>query len=505
MVVLAPRGEQAEAQGALMRVPPSQEPWTPSQARIDGERLNAIDALRLKLKEAEARQTGLAAEVGANARSIAELSKRIEQLREDMPKMLTGAGGGKRTIRKVLERDGSEWLPDIVEPIVAPLVGPAVNTALSAAIGVTIQGYDADLAAWALVNPSQFSTTAQIAAAYQPLSSVLTNTTASFTTALLTKLNGIAAGATANDTDANLKNRANHTGTQSADTITDGTTNKAFLAAERTKLAGIATGATANDTDANLKARANHTGTQTASTISDFSTAADGRISAAIGVTVQAHASVLANTTASFTSALLTKLNGIATGATANDTDANLKNRANHTGTQAISTVSGLSTALTDANPLGYALFWARDEKAQNTPGGAAVVGPNERTLNTLKVNEISGASLASNVITLPAGTYYIVASAPAYAVDGHKLTLVNSSTFSVLLEGPSCFNYSVATADVTRAELSGRLVVPGGGLSMLLRHFINTAKIVNGLGVQINNSGLLEVYTDIKIWKVKP
>ena len=43
--------------------------------------------------------------------------------------------------------------------------------------------------------------------------------------------------------------------------------------AERTKLSGIATQATKNDTDANLKNRANHTGTQTASTISDFDTA----------------------------------------------------------------------------------------------------------------------------------------------------------------------------------------------------------------------------------------
>ena len=40
--------------------------------------------------------------------------------------------------------------------------------------------------------------------------------------------------------------------------------------AEQTKLAGIAAGATANDTDSNLKNRANHTGTQTAATISDF-------------------------------------------------------------------------------------------------------------------------------------------------------------------------------------------------------------------------------------------
>jgi hypothetical protein len=47
----------------------------------------------------------------------------------------------------------------------------------------------------------------------------------------------------------------------------------------------------------------------------------------------------------SMSSADFTKLAGIATGATANDTDANLKNRANHTGTQAGSTVTGLYTA----------------------------------------------------------------------------------------------------------------------------------------------------------------
>jgi hypothetical protein len=41
----------------------------------------------------------------------------------------------------------------------------------------------------------------------------------SFTTAYKNKLDGIAVDATANDTDANLKNRENHTGTQLADTI----------------------------------------------------------------------------------------------------------------------------------------------------------------------------------------------------------------------------------------------------------------------------------------------
>lgn len=45
-------------------------------------------------------------------------------------------------------------------------------------------------------------------------------------------------------------------------------------------------------------------------------------------------------------SAAKTKLDGIATGATANSTDAQLRDRTTHTGSQAISTVTGLQTAL---------------------------------------------------------------------------------------------------------------------------------------------------------------
>lgn len=98
-------------------------------------------------------------------------------------------------------------------------------------------------------------------------------------------------GSTRNLSDAELLNgqaashyldRTNHTGTQSADTLTDGTTNKAYTATEKTKLAGIATGATANSSDATLLARANHTGTQAASTISDFDSAVDARVNTRI-------------------------------------------------------------------------------------------------------------------------------------------------------------------------------------------------------------------------------
>jgi len=52
-----------------------------------------------------------------------------------------------------------------------------------------------------------------------------------------------------------------------------------------------------------------------------------------------------------YTQARSDKLDGISAGATANDTDANLLDRANHTGTQTISTIVDLQTTLDDKEP----------------------------------------------------------------------------------------------------------------------------------------------------------
>lgn len=71
--------------------------------------------------------------------------------------------------------------------------------------------------------------------------------------------------------------RANHTGTQSADTVVDGTTNKAYTADEQTKLAGIADGATANASNAQLRDRTTHTGEQAIETITDLQDELDAK------------------------------------------------------------------------------------------------------------------------------------------------------------------------------------------------------------------------------------
>ena len=55
------------------------------------------------------------------------------------------------------------------------------------------------------------------------------------------KLENIEEGATANDTDSNLRNRATHTGTQSADSIVDGLVNAAYTLQEKNKLSVLST------------------------------------------------------------------------------------------------------------------------------------------------------------------------------------------------------------------------------------------------------------------------
>jgi hypothetical protein len=65
-----------------------------------------------------------------------------------------------------------------------------------------------------------------------------------------------------------------------ADKLADGTTRKLLTATERTKLTGIAAGATANSTDAQLRDRSTHTGVQASSSISDFAEAVQDTVNA---------------------------------------------------------------------------------------------------------------------------------------------------------------------------------------------------------------------------------
>jgi hypothetical protein len=147
------------------------------------------------------------------------------------------------------------------------------------------------------------------------------------------------------------------------------------------------------------------------------------------------------------------------------------------------------------------ALLHIQDQKASGTPGGTSVAATwNIRTLNTSLTNEITGASLNANQITLPAGAYFLEASAPANSVNNHKVKLYNVTDVTDTLIGTS--EYSRETSYGTnRSAVSGRFTIAAQKV-FELRHYTMTAIANRGLGDTVT-LGVIEVYSDVKIWKI--
>lgn len=180
----------------------------------------------------------------------------------------------------------------------------------------------------------------------QPLATVLTNTTAAFTTAQETKLAGIAAGATANATDAALRDRSTHTGSQAIATITG----------LETALASKLDDSQASAFGLSLMDDADAASARTTLGLGSAATTASGDYAPAAHVTSggTAHATVTTSAAGFMSATDKAKLDGVASGATANATDAALRDRSSHTGSQAISTVTGLQAALDDKAPTSH-------------------------------------------------------------------------------------------------------------------------------------------------------
>jgi hypothetical protein len=166
-------------------------------------------------------------------------------------------------------------------------------------------------------------------------------------------------------------------------------------------------------------------------------------------------------------------------------------------GTLAVTGASTFTGLMTGRIPLLH----VRDEKADNTDGGTFTSGAwRTRTLNTEVTNEISGASLAANQITLPAGTYEIEASAPGFNCGDHKAKLCNLTDTADTLVGTS-ESAGAANNSNGRSLVRGRFTIAGAKV-FELQHRCSSSQATNGLG-QGGGFGVVEVYTDVIIRKV--
>lgn len=150
----------------------------------------------------------------------------------------------------------------------------------------------------------------------------------------------------------------------------------------------------------------------------------------------------------------------------------------------------------------GYQILHIQDQKSDGVSGGTFSASAwRTRTLNTTLTNTISGASLASNQITLPSGTYEINASVPAYAVDSHQSKFQNITTGISTVYGTSEYADSGAGGDTpaqTRSFIRGVFTITGIATYQIQHYSSTTGTFGNPVSF-----GGPEIYTDVFIRKL--
>ena len=141
------------------------------------------------------------------------------------------------------------------------------------------------------------------------------------------------------------------------------------------------------------------------------------------------------------------------------------------------------------------------DEKTSGTAGGTFANGAwRTRDLNTVRVNRITGASLSSNQITLPAGRYRIFARCPVFVVANHKTRLWNITDSSKILDGTTEFS-NITQSSITSSIIYGEFII-NSQKTITIEHICNTTRITDGFGIASNFSQP-EIYTQVFIQRL--
>ncbi len=147
-------------------------------------------------------------------------------------------------------------------------------------------------------------------------------------------------------------------------------------------------------------------------------------------------------------------------------------------------------------------LLHVQDQKAQGTDGGTFTTGAwRTRDLNTVLKNEISGASLAGNRVTLPAGIYLFKAS-NSFGVD--TITIYGSQIYDITnskaLSYHSFYLHAFSSQNQT-IDYQG-IISLSGSTQLELRN--KTMYTIANYGFGKAGGEGIEIYSDIIFEKVR-
>jgi len=138
------------------------------------------------------------------------------------------------------------------------------------------------------------------------------------------------------------------------------------------------------------------------------------------------------------------------------------------------------------------------ETQSSGTEGGTFTSGSFvKRTLNTTVVNNITGCSLASSVITLTAGTYYFTGRAPAFNVQGNQTRIQNTTAGTTTQLGATQY----VSSNNTCLNLVEGVVTITGSTNFELQHRCSLTVATNGFGAAQSFGS--EIYSQLLIRRI--
>lgn len=160
--------------------------------------------------------------------------------------------------------------------------------------------------------------------------------------------------------------------------------------------------------------------------------------------------------------------------------------------------MSGTTLSASSSSPT---ILHAQHQRASGTSGGTATAATHNTVPMTQVTNTIAGASVASNQITLPAGTYRVRGYTMAHKTGGSRIRLRNVTDGTTLLLGASNFVDTSATSGSGTFPIFGQFTL-AGTKAIELQLYAGATQATNGLGVAAS-SGETEVFADVMIENV--
>jgi hypothetical protein len=161
-------------------------------------------------------------------------------------------------------------------------------------------------------------------------------------------------------------------------------------------------------------------------------------------------------------------------------------------------TAASLNSNFSAVTPT-FATF--NETQASGTAGGSSVATTfTTRVLNTTVVNGITGCSLATNQITLPAGTYNATAFSTFRNTNGTKIRLFNVTDSTTTAIGQNMAADSASSFGGI-ATLQAHFTITGTK-AFAVQYYCATAVATTGLGSAVS-AGVSEIYTSIQIEKI--